>query len=281
MEIPQSIPSTEQDLIMKNWQHFHNGAKWWRHQMETFSALLALWAENSSVSGDFPSQRPVTRNSDVFFDLHLNKPLSKQSWGLWFEMPLRSLWRHCNAMNGNRSVQTANPPFGKLVAWVYHKEHTEFRLAAKGVCISKQHLLLWCIILKPSWAEFVCIYQKWCDAAERNPHFIVHDDVIKWKHFPRNWPFVRGIHRSPVNSLHKGQWRRAFMFSLICARINGSVNNGEAGDLRRYRAHYDVIVMENKDPFILQSQYHCCWWPGVARRQGISSKDSVLILPDY
>ena len=63
--------------------------------------------------------------------------------------------------------------------------------------------------------------------------------------FPRYWPFVRGIHRSPVNSPHKGQWRGALMFSLICARINGWVNNGEAGDLRCHRAHYDVIVMCN------------------------------------
>ena len=70
-----------------------------------------------------------------------------------------------------------------------------------------------------------------------------HDDVIKWKHFPRNWPFVRGIHRSPLNSPHKGQWRRALMFSLICIWINNWVNNHEAGDLRRYHAHYDVIVM--------------------------------------
>ena len=70
-----------------------------------------------------------------------------------------------------------------------------------------------------------------------------HDDVIKWKHFPRYWPFVRGIHRSPVNSPHKGQWRGALMFTLICARINGWVNNCEAGDLRCNRAHYDVIVM--------------------------------------
>ena len=62
----------------------------------------------------------------------------------------------------------------------------------------------------------------------------VNDDVIKWKHFPRNWPFVRGIHRSPVNSPHKSQWRGALIFSLICTRINGWVNNGEAGDLRRY-----------------------------------------------
>ena len=70
-----------------------------------------------------------------------------------------------------------------------------------------------------------------------------HDDVIKWKHFPRNWSFVPGIHRSPVNSPHKGQWRRALMFSLICVWINDWVNNREAGDLRRYRAHSDVIVM--------------------------------------
>ena len=73
-----------------------------------------------------------------------------------------------------------------------------------------------------------------------------HDDVIKWKHFPLNWPFVRGIHRSPVNSLHKGLWRGALMFSLICARIDGWVNNREVGDLRRHRAHYDVIVMSWK-----------------------------------
>ena len=71
----------------------------------------------------------------------------------------------------------------------------------------------------------------------------LHDDVIKWKHFPRYWPFVRGIHRSPVNSPHKGQWRGALMFTLICARINGWVNNPEAGDLWRHRVHYDVIVM--------------------------------------
>ena len=70
-----------------------------------------------------------------------------------------------------------------------------------------------------------------------------HDDVIKWKHFPRYWPFVRGIHRSPVNFPHKGQWRGALMFSLICTRINGWVNNAEVGDLRRYRVHYDVTVM--------------------------------------
>ena len=71
-----------------------------------------------------------------------------------------------------------------------------------------------------------------------------YDDVIIWKHFPRYWPFVRGIHRSPVDSPHKGQWRGALMFSLICTWINGWVNNRETGDLRRHHAHYDVTVMQ-------------------------------------
>ena len=72
---------------------------------------------------------------------------------------------------------------------------------------------------------------------------VYHDDVIKWKHSPRYWPFVRGIHRSPVNSPHKGHWRGALMFSSICARTNNRVENQDAGDLRRHRANYDVTVM--------------------------------------
>ena len=67
---------------------------WWRHQMETFSALLAICAGNSPAPGEFPAQRPVTRSFGVFFDLRLNKRLSKQSWGWWFETLSGSLWRH-------------------------------------------------------------------------------------------------------------------------------------------------------------------------------------------
>ena len=69
------------------------------------------------------------------------------------------------------------------------------------------------------------------------------DDVIKCKCYLRYWPFVQGIHRLPVNSPHKGQWRGALMFSLICAWINGWVNNSDAVDLRCHRSHYDVSVM--------------------------------------
>ena len=87
----------------------------------------------------------------------------------------------------------------------------------------------------------------------------IHDYVIKWKHFPRYWPFVRGIHRSPVNSPHKGQWRGALIFSLICARINGWVNKRPAGDLTRHLAHYDVIVMTgNKASFFIETATWIC-----------------------
>ena len=85
---------------------------WWRHQMETFSALLAICAGNSPVPGEFPAQRPVMRSFDVYFDLRLNKRLSKQSWGWWFETLSRPLWRAFfsvfNVLNGDqlRSVNT-------------------------------------------------------------------------------------------------------------------------------------------------------------------------------
>ena len=73
-----------------------SGSSWWRHRMEIFSALLALCAGNSPVTGEFPTQRPVTRSFGVFFDLRLSKRLSKQSWGWWSETPSPSFWRHCN-----------------------------------------------------------------------------------------------------------------------------------------------------------------------------------------
>ena len=136
----------------------------------------------------FPSQRPATRSFDVFFDLRLNKHLSKQSWGWWFETPSRSLWRHRN--------ESSISCFGSSFINAF------FRFSSVKV-----------LLFDPK-----------------------HDDVIKWKHFPRYWPFVRRTHRSPVNSPHKGQWRGALKFSFICTWINSWIDNLEAGDLRRHRA---------------------------------------------
>ena len=91
-----------------------------------------------------------------------------------------------------------------------------------------------------------------------------YDDVIKWKHFPRNWHLC-GEFTGPVNSPHKDQWRRALMLSLICVWINDWVNNREAGDLRRYRANYNVIVMQT-GKVILGNKLSPATYPGNYRR---------------
>ena len=141
--------------------------------------------------------------------------------------------------------------------------------------------------------------------------WVWYDDVIKRKHFPPYWPFVQGIHQQPVNSPHKGQWRGALMFSLICAWINSWINTREAGDLRRHRNHYDVIVKRNhgkyiffhhsfpsfsalkrrrwckpfttkdKNAFMLHCQCHSCWWLGDARIQRISSHGINISFVEY
>ena len=113
------------------------------------------------------------------------------------------------------------------------------------------------------------LYAVWC---AKWPCSNEHDDVINWKHFPRYWPFVRGINLSPVSSPHKGQWRGALMFPLICSWINVWASNREGGDLKRHRAHYDITVMHpaivaasqtnnrgNMACFRLLFFTSCCW----------------------
>ena len=87
---------------------YERSLTWWRHQMETFSALLALCARNSLVIGEFPSQRPVTQSFDALYYLRLNKRLGIQSWGWWFETPSRSLWRQRNGFREQANIWYAN-----------------------------------------------------------------------------------------------------------------------------------------------------------------------------
>ena len=98
---------------------------WWRHQMETFSALLALCAREFTGPGEFPTQRPVTRSFDVFFHLRLNKRLSKQPRGWWFETPPWSLWRQCNGSSwrlfcGATGCHDDNPGASKVLSNVWY-----------------------------------------------------------------------------------------------------------------------------------------------------------------
>ena len=89
---------------------------------------------------------------------------------------------------------------------------------------------------------WVCLLQM-----ETTEAWVTHNDVTKWKHFPRYWPFMKGIQRSSVDSPKKGQWRGALIFSLICAWTNGWANNWCVGDLRCHRAYYSVTVMKHQN----------------------------------
>ena len=126
-----------------------------------FSASLALCVGNSSVTGEFPTQRPVTQSFDVLFDLRLNNWLSKQWWGWWFEMPSRSLWHHCNgkmsvffiqaATCSSISLKTWGPFHPRLSSWfeldgnlIY--SHPNSILIARNFCTCHDSsAVVWCI----------------------------------------------------------------------------------------------------------------------------------------
>ena len=135
---------------------------WWHHQMEPFFVLLALCAENSQVTGEFPAQRPVMWTFDVFFDLHLNKRLSKQSWGWWFEPPWRPLWHHCTGL-----------------MYYNQSNHTDNQLCGKRTTLF--------------WASW-CLYFSWCMYTQ------IFQLVLWWHHEVEALPFVRGIQWLPVDS---------------------------------------------------------------------------------
>ena len=116
------------------------------------------------------------------------------------------------------------------------------QISFKWICEDIGWIFIW--MRHPILLDTSSLFSGW-NVANDSPstRHVMDNDVIKCRHFPRYWPFVRGIHRSPVNYPHIGQWRGALMFSLICAWKKHWVNNRDAGDLRRHRAHYDIIIM--------------------------------------
>ena len=105
---------------------------------------------NSPVTGEFPSQRPVRRGFDVFFDLHLNKQFSKQPWGWWFETPSRSLWRHCNEIDvtwaswrlkSPATNSTVDSIYSSCLQWRKHQSSALLALCSGGSTINSRHKL--------------------------------------------------------------------------------------------------------------------------------------------
>ena len=193
---------------------------WWRHQMETFSALLVIFAGNSAVSGQFPAQRPVTRTFDVFFDIRLNKRLSKQWWCWWFETLSRSLWRHRNVLfcfrmewkrcskwlynwlwrqNGkvekpqNRKRRNYVVRFFRNLDWIF-KELCWLMLWLTAVCITE--LSYW-----PLENLVIIIFVAAIDADGDND-----DDEGKWR---RGWRQIK-IHKAILSKyMHKEKRKHA------------------------------------------------------------------------
>ena len=197
-----------------------------------FSALLALCEGNSPVTGEFSSQRPVTRSFEVFFDLCLNKRLRHR----WLYTPTPSLWLLCNvyyscctnkitlsvtAKNWHISDHNTknNREAGDLGRHRAHYDITVMTISREVPMnlISEGWILVGRVPLKGCAAQDLARISQYLECEihrtesitewsfEKIPHPVVrwaklsnHDDVIKWKPFPRYWPFARGIHRSPV-----------------------------------------------------------------------------------
>ena len=120
--------------------------------MKTISALLAFCAGISPVTGEFPTQRPVTRSFDVFFDLRLNKRLSKLSWGWWFETPSNSFWRHCNVEWPVKSkISLAHGPL--LKEWLQYVLSKDLARSLDIVALAQT------VELSVIWDELILI---WC-----------------------------------------------------------------------------------------------------------------------
>ena len=176
-------------------------------QMASYAENVSIWWRHHGIHliGGFPSQRA-----------------SKGSMS----------WRHPVTLTSSCDV------------FLFPLPHEASFIVLNDIIPSCPSQLVW--LLHSGFEDTFIIFEilAWLTGFHLGKNPFGHDDVMKWKHFPRYRPFVRGIHPWPVNSPHKGQWRRALMFSLIYAWTNGWANNRDTGDLRRHRAHYVVTVME-------------------------------------
>ena len=174
---------------------------WWRNQMETFSASLAICAGNSPVPGEFPAQRPVTRSFDVFFDLRLHKRLSKQPWGWWFETPAWSLWRHRNGSFPWHSGETDEAN----CSWL-HQSHQcasatklyQRRSVAAMFVIWCEIFLIWkslntidgnlILVQVMAWCrQAACYYFRQCWPSSRSPWSVTKGQGVLWIQIAGKW----------------------------------------------------------------------------------------------
>ena len=147
----ESVTDHGHELLTDCW---YSVGSWWRHQI--FSVLLAICAGNSPVTGEFPTQRPVTRSLDIFFDLRLNKRLSKQSWGWWFETPSRPLWRHCH---DNECRQLTTAPQAHTLYSRSYSMFIQHRHIAERICFGA-YILIRRGLVTPYGIKY--LGHRWC-----------------------------------------------------------------------------------------------------------------------
>ena len=151
--------------------------------------------------------------------------------------------------------KTVSQPVSRLRIWVRHNmkcryQYMDYHYKDKTRLIFINKIAIHWKTVSIFRRELIAHFRKHCEPSVRYPAKFwsgYTQTFAWWRHQMETFSTLLAI--CAGNSPHKGQWRGALMFSLICARINGWVNNGEAGDLRRNRAHYDVIVMEMPHQF--------------------------------
>ena len=205
----------------------HDAVIKWKH----FPRYWPFVRGNHRSPMNFPHNGPW--RGALVFSLICSWINGKQWSGSWFETPSRPLWRHCNdQMSTNNNL---------CYRWCL----TETAMNDMAVAFCHVVIKIW----------IFPVHLMFNSTTYSSASYIIIMTTSSNKPFPRHWPFERGIHRSSVNSLHKGQWRGALMFSLICAWTNGW-DNRDAVDLRRHCGHYDVTLMFCMYCFSLKKYQH-------------------------
>ena len=188
------------------------GLSWWRHQNGNIFRVTGHLCGNSPVAGEFPTQWPVARRFDFFFDVRLIKRLSKQSWGWWSETPSHTLWRQCNGYHKYQFLFCLYTNLSKL--W----KRNSFTKMPHLHCVNRNGH--WCLLQKMMTFHYGDVIMGEI-ASQITSLTIVYStvcsDAAQRKHqSSASLAFVQGIHRGPVNSPHK--WpvtRKMFPFDDV------------------------------------------------------------------
>ena len=228
-------------LLVENTGLCNMHKPWWRNQMETFSALLASCAWNSPVPGEFPTQRPVTRNLDVFFDLRPNKRLSKQWWGWWFVTPSCPWW----VIVMSNAIIVAG---SSCCTRVYLNKFKQYHYND--------------VIMTTIASQITSLTVAYST---------VYSDADQRKHqSSASLAFVRGIHRGPVNCPHKWPVTRKRFPSddviMSCLRMPG--DDRSSGDGRSQTiVRHEIYSCRSCTCFHINIDERCqCEWSNLCYR---------------